>query len=261
MRDLLALESLPREVGRRLPAAGRQHQQRLRQHRRSPVRLAEQHGALPGRGAEDQPARRWRSVDAGDGEHSPARSRASAGRARGRTAIRHARRHRDRSEFPVDGTYTVQVDVGNAQGHELEITVDGERVALRQLGGGGRGAPAVDAPPGQPDPCRPGSHASLGGAAGGAGQRSGCGCDGATGATGASGCGCGRGATGGRAGGRGRGAAGPLEFPLTLKAGPKLIGVAFVAAHRRARRGHAASAHAQPRHAAGNQQRDDQRAL
>src|SRR6185295_16130031 len=40
------------------------------------------------------------------------------------------------------------------------------------------------------------------------------------------------GARGGRAGGRGgRGggaAAGPLEFPLTLKAGPKLIGVAFV---------------------------------
>ena len=36
------------------------------------------------------------------------------------------------------------------------------------------------------------------------------------------------GAGGGRAG-RGRGAAvGPLEFPLTLKAGPKLIGVAFV---------------------------------
>ena len=33
----------------------------------------------------------------------------------------------------------------------------------------------------------------------------------------------------GRAGGRGRGAAPvPLEFPLTLKAGPKLIGVAFV---------------------------------
>ena len=38
-----------------------------------------------------------------------------------------------------------------------------------------------------------------------------------------------RGARGGGAGGRGRGAAaGPLEFPLTLKAGPKLIGVAFV---------------------------------
>ena len=38
-----------------------------------------------------------------------------------------------------------------------------------------------------------------------------------------------RGGGGGRAGGRGGGApAGPLEFPLTLKAGPKLIGVAFV---------------------------------
>src|SRR5687767_11505514 len=60
-----------------------------------------------------------------------------------------------RSEFPVDGTYTVRVDVGNAQGHELEVTVDGERVALRQLGGGGRGAPTVDAPPGQPDPADP----------------------------------------------------------------------------------------------------------
>ena len=39
----------------------------------------------------------------------------------------------------------------------------------------------------------------------------------------------GAGARGGRAGGRGRGAAAePLEFPLALKAGPKLIGVAFV---------------------------------
>src|SRR5687768_16060636 len=60
-----------------------------------------------------------------------------------------------RSEFPVDGTYIVRVDVGNAQGHELEILVDGERAALRQLGGGGRGAPAVDVPPGQPDPADP----------------------------------------------------------------------------------------------------------
>ena len=59
-----------------------------------------------------------------------------------------------RSEFPVDGTYIVKVDVGNAQGHELEITVDGERAALRALGGG-RGGPAVDAPPGQPDPADP----------------------------------------------------------------------------------------------------------
>src|SRR5262245_15379088 len=60
-----------------------------------------------------------------------------------------------RSEFPVDGTYIVRVDVGAANGQEVEVTVDGERVALRSLGGGGRGAPAVDAPPGQPDPSDP----------------------------------------------------------------------------------------------------------
>src|SRR5688572_17462629 len=108
-----------------------------------------------------------------------------------------------RSEFPVDGIYIIRVDVGNAQGHELEILVDGERAALRQLGGGGRGAPAVAAPPGQPDPADPDPTPPS----------------------------ADRPAVQGRgAGGRGRGAAaaGPLEFPLTLKAGPKLIGVAFV---------------------------------
>ena len=115
-----------------------------------------------------------------------------------------------RSEFPVDGTYTVRVDVGNANGHQLEITVDGERVALRPLGGGGgRGAPAVDAPPGQPDPADPDATPPS------------------TARPAVQGRGAGP-AAGGRAGGRGRGAAGPLEFPLTLKAGPKLIGVAFV---------------------------------
>src|SRR5688572_5184597 len=120
-----------------------------------------------------------------------------------------------RSEFPVDGTYIVRVDVGAAQGHDLEILVDGERVAVRSLGGGGRGAPAVDAPPGQPDPADPDPTppsvdrpAVPGGGAGPVDAA---------------------GARGGRAGGRGRGAApGPLEFPLTLKAGPKLIGVTFV---------------------------------
>jgi mono/diheme cytochrome c family protein len=107
-----------------------------------------------------------------------------------------------RSEFPVDGTYIVKVDVGAAQGHDLEILVDGERVAFRSLGGG-LAAPGVDAPPGQPDPSDP--DATPPSAA--------------------------RPATPGRgadAGGRGRAAAGPLEFPLALKAGPKLIGVAFV---------------------------------
>jgi hypothetical protein len=120
-----------------------------------------------------------------------------------------------RSEFPVDGTYIVKVDVGNAQGHELEVTVDGERVALRALGaarGGGAGAAAAGGDPQDPDdpvaapqpaPARGAAPAGRAAADGGRGGRG--------------------------AGGRGRGgAAGPLEFPLTLKAGPKLIGVSFV---------------------------------
>ncbi len=120
-----------------------------------------------------------------------------------------------RSEFPVDGMYIVRVDVGAAQGHDLEILVDGERAALRSLGSSGRGAPAVDAPPGQPDPADPDATPPSLARPAVPGRGAGPVDAGAAG--------------GGRAGGRGRNAAvGPLEFPLTLKAGPKLIGVAFV---------------------------------
>jgi mono/diheme cytochrome c family protein len=119
-----------------------------------------------------------------------------------------------RSEFPVDGTYIVKVDVGAAQGQDLEVLVDGERVARRSLGGA-RGTPAVDAPPGQPDPSDPDPTPPSVDRPAVPGRGTGP-VDGV-------------GAGGGRAGGRGRGAAqGPIEFPLTLKAGPKLIGVAFV---------------------------------
>ena len=82
-----------------------------------------------------------------------------------------------RSDFPVDGTYTVKVELAGGAPREpqqLEITVDGERVTLESLGA---------APSGR----------------------------------------------GGGRGGRGGGAPEPkLEFPLTIKAGPRLIGVAFV---------------------------------
>src|SRR5687768_3344168 len=51
-----------------------------------------------------------------------------------------------RSEFPVDGTYVVKIELAGAprERHDLEITVDGDRAALRTLGGdagrgGGRG--------------------------------------------------------------------------------------------------------------------------
>jgi hypothetical protein len=80
-----------------------------------------------------------------------------------------------RSDFPVDGTYTVKVELagGGRDAHQLEITVDAERVRLEPLGG----------------------------AQGGRGGR----------------------------GGRGGGAPDPrLEFPLTIKAGTRLVGVAFV---------------------------------
>ncbi|MEO8099747.1 MAG: DUF1592 domain-containing protein [Acidobacteriota bacterium] len=77
-----------------------------------------------------------------------------------------------RSDFPVDGTYVVKVELA-AQPRdlqELEITLDGQRVQLSRLG---------------------------------------------------------ENTAGGRVG-RGGPAAAPLEFRLPLKAGPKLIGIAFV---------------------------------
>jgi len=81
-----------------------------------------------------------------------------------------------RSEFPVDGTYVVRVEMAGTprEPHQLEITVDGERVAVASLTG------------------------AQGGGRGGGGRPAGALPD------------------------------GKLEFPLTLKAGPKLVGVAFL---------------------------------
>src|SRR5262245_6014137 len=44
-----------------------------------------------------------------------------------------------RSDFPVDGTYVITVEPAGAgrEPHQLEITLDGERVKLETLGGGG----------------------------------------------------------------------------------------------------------------------------
>jgi mono/diheme cytochrome c family protein len=81
-----------------------------------------------------------------------------------------------RSEFPVDGTYVVKVELagGSRDGQQLEITVDGERARLQSLtAAGGRG-----------------------------------------------------GGRGGRAGGPP--AASEFEYPITMKAGTRLLGVSFV---------------------------------
>jgi mono/diheme cytochrome c family protein len=84
-----------------------------------------------------------------------------------------------RSEFPVDGTYVVKVELAGAprDPQQLEVSVDGERVRLQSLG-----------------------------AAAGRGQGA-------------------RGQGGGRQGGPPET---EFEYPITLQAGTKLVGVAFV---------------------------------
>ena len=56
-----------------------------------------------------------------------------------------------RNDFPVDATYTIRVELAGAprERHDLEITIDGERVALRTIGqdGAGRGGRGATAPP------------------------------------------------------------------------------------------------------------------
>ena len=50
-----------------------------------------------------------------------------------------------RSYFPMDGDYVVKVDVANAgrDAHQIEITVDDERMQLTSVGGAGRGGRAA----------------------------------------------------------------------------------------------------------------------
>ena len=57
-----------------------------------------------------------------------------------------------RSDFPVDATYTVKVELAGdpRDRHDLDVTVDGERVALRAVGdsgGGGRRGRGASTPP------------------------------------------------------------------------------------------------------------------
>ena len=161
-----------------------------------------------------------------------------------------------RSEFPVDGTYIVKVDVGNAQGHELEITVDGERVALRALGADAAVLRSMPRPvsPIQPIPI-PRLLRMLGRRCRVEGRRRRSG--------GCSWC--------SRCGGRARGTCRrqrtrrrcrrAARVPAHAEGGTEADWRRVRAAHRCARRGDAAAAHAQSRHAAGDQQRDDQRPL
>jgi mono/diheme cytochrome c family protein len=123
-----------------------------------------------------------------------------------------------RSEFPVDGTYVVRVELAAAprEPHQLEIIVDGERLHLETLNpapaGRGRGAARAAAP------------AATGGAAAAAGAGAG----GGAGDADAVAAGLPTAGADARAL-RDAGAAKlDFEFRLPLKAGPKLVGVAFV---------------------------------
>jgi mono/diheme cytochrome c family protein len=107
-----------------------------------------------------------------------------------------------KSDFPQDGEYAVKVTFAGSsdQDQKLEITVDGERVRLETIAVGGRGG-----------------RGGRGGAAGAGGA-----------------------AQGSRAAqvsaqvdddtdpGYGRGGRGPVEVRIPVKAGPRLIGVAFL---------------------------------
>ena len=154
-------------------AAARQRQQRVRQHRGSAVRLAERHGALSRRGQEDQPPRGRRSGDAADGQHPPAGSGAwQEARVdelpigtRGGLAVR--------SYFPMDGDYTVKLDVAprvrprardpdrNHRGRRTDAAGERRRSRRRAreppdgraAAGAGRGAPPA---PGVPLPVKAG---------------------------------------------------------------------------------------------------------
>jgi mono/diheme cytochrome c family protein len=115
-----------------------------------------------------------------------------------------------RSEFPVDGAYIVKVDLAAAprEPHQLEVLVDGARMAVQTVGAqaaGGRGRAS---------------------GAGGAGLPAGGGLSADVDAVAA-------GLPTAGAADRAAREAGPppkldFTFPLTLKAGPKLVGVAFV---------------------------------
>src|SRR5581483_10382911 len=82
----------PERDGLFAAAASGQLQQRIRQYRRLAVCFTDRDGELSGRGAEDQPAGGGGSGDASDGEYVSLIRRAHAGRARGRVAVRNARR-------------------------------------------------------------------------------------------------------------------------------------------------------------------------
>jgi hypothetical protein len=116
-------------------------------------------------------------------------------------------------EFPLDGEYLVRVEMSGQvrEAHQIEVTVDGERLHVFDVspgrGGRGRGAPppSPDQDPGGSDPVPPDASEPP---AGRGGRQAGTGPQGA-------------------AGGRG-GARNNLETRIPIKASTRLVGVTFI---------------------------------
>ena len=96
VRDLLALDALPQEMDYSTLLPAGQHHQRLRQHRGSALRLADDDGALSGRRAKNQPHRGGRSRGCRRWSTSTGCLR-STGRTRGSTSCRSERAAASRS--------------------------------------------------------------------------------------------------------------------------------------------------------------------
>ena len=85
---------------RERPAAGRRYELRLRQHRGRARGLADPHGAVPGGGAEDRPARGGVAGAVADRRDVPRPLRPGAGRPRRGAPVRHPRGHGRRLQLP-----------------------------------------------------------------------------------------------------------------------------------------------------------------
>ena len=125
----------------RRAAARRHDQRRLRQHRRRADVFANAADGVSSRGGQDHRARDRRSrCAARRGELQSAEDRVAIEASRGRSA-RHPRRHSPTVHvFPADGEYVFRMELhanacgvlfgGPTSGEQIEVSVDGERVAM-----------------------------------------------------------------------------------------------------------------------------------
>ena len=141
---------------RHVDAAAGRFERRVRQQRRRARRVAGAARKLPERRRAHQRAGARRSEDAADRRAVPRPAGRVAGSPHRRSPARHDRRHPAAdATLPLDGEYQFQVrlfrtNLGTTRGleypHQLEISVDGERVHLASFGGDKEIAASSDNP-------------------------------------------------------------------------------------------------------------------